>query len=134
MSTETTALAERTAQDYRLPATVPPDRYEIRLTPDLEKFKFAGEETVHVVVREPSAEIVLNAAELEIQCASITTSTGKTLEAEIAIDTENERARLTFSEALTTGACRLYLRFTGTLNDKLHGFYRSTYKNEKGEQ
>ncbi|HKA55052.1 MAG TPA: hypothetical protein VKJ47_15465, partial [Candidatus Binatia bacterium] len=47
-------------QSYRLPETVRPERYEIRLTPDLTACTFAGEETVFVNVREPVTEIVLN--------------------------------------------------------------------------
>ena len=33
-------------QSYRLPTTVTPERYQIRLTPDLKTFTFVGEETV----------------------------------------------------------------------------------------
>ena len=42
-------LADST-QDYRLPKNVTPERYDIRLTPDLKAFTFAGEENVAVVV------------------------------------------------------------------------------------
>ena len=38
-------LAE-TGSDFRLPKTVTPRRYEIRLIPDLTQFTFAGEESV----------------------------------------------------------------------------------------
>ena len=53
--------------DYRLPTSVVPSRYELRLVPDLDAAVFAGEETVTVTIREPVTEIVLNAAELSIQ-------------------------------------------------------------------
>src|SRR3990167_6615046 len=45
---------------HRLPRTVLPSRYEIRLEPDLTAFTFSGAETVTVTVTEPTAEIVLN--------------------------------------------------------------------------
>ena len=38
---------------YRLPTNVTPERYEIRLTPDLAAAAFAGEEKISVHVREP---------------------------------------------------------------------------------
>src|SRR6185295_9431441 len=44
----------------------------------------------------------------------------------------SERYRLTFPAPLTPGTWRLRLAFTGTLNDKLRGFYRSTYKDPAG--
>ena len=63
------AVTSVTAEDYRLPTTVTPDRYEIRLSPDLRSFTFAGEETVAITVHQPTAEIVLNAIELDIDRA-----------------------------------------------------------------
>ncbi|OWY61533.1 hypothetical protein B7486_63290, partial [cyanobacterium TDX16] len=51
---------------HRLPRTVTPSRYELRLEPDLEAATFAGDVVVHVEVHEPVDEIVLNAIELEL--------------------------------------------------------------------
>ena len=44
--------------DYRLPKTVVPKRYAIRLIPDLEKFTFSGEESVAITVSESTSEIL----------------------------------------------------------------------------
>ena len=52
-------------QPYRLPTTVTPERYQIRLTPDLKAFTFTGEETVSLSIHEPVKEISFNAAELQ---------------------------------------------------------------------
>ena len=49
---------------YRLPRTVVPSRYDLRLEPDLAAATFAGRVEIAVTVREPVEEIVLNAAEL----------------------------------------------------------------------
>src|SRR5207247_11186092 len=54
------------------------------------------------------------------------------IEGTAILDEAAERARLTFPRTLTPGEWRLTLRFTGILNDKLHGFYRSTYKDAAG--
>jgi len=118
--------------DYRLPTSVVPARYDIRLEPDLDAATFAGEETITVTVLEPVSEIVLNAADLAIQSAAMQDSAGMVVEGSVALDTPAERARLLFPAPITPGEWRLRLRFTGVLNDRLHGFYRSTYKDATG--
>ena len=113
---------------FRLPRSVVPGRYEIRLEPDLPSGTFAGAETIEVMVREPVSEIVLNAAELTIQEVTIQDSRGAVLKGTAALEEETERARLRFPETLGPGPWRLSLAFTGILNDKLRGFYRSRVK------
>ncbi len=117
---------------YRLPRNVVPTRYDIRLEPDLNAFTFAGEETVALTVHEATRDILLNAAELSIDRAEIADGSGRPLAAAVALDEAAERCRLTFAEPIRPGAWRLRLAFRGTLNDKLRGFYRSTYKDEAG--
>jgi puromycin-sensitive aminopeptidase len=118
--------------DYRLPSMVVPFRYDIRLEPDLEAATFAGEETIAITVREPVTEVVLNAAELAIQSVSLATAEGAVVEGSAALDEAAERVRLLFPTPVPAGEHRLTLRFTGVLNDRLHGFYRSTYKDAAG--
>src|SRR3972149_3248722 len=45
-----------------------------------------------------------------------------------------ERARIAFPEPLAPGEWQLTLRFSGVLNDKLHGFYRSRYTDADGAE
>lgn len=118
---------------HRLPTTVTPERYAIRLTPDLTTWTFGGEEIVTVQVHQPVGTILLNAAELTIDAVSIKDAKGKTLAGSVALDHDNERARLSFPADLPVGRCELTIKFSGILNDKLHGFYRSTYKGADGK-
>ncbi len=110
---------------YRLPATVVPRRYELRIEPDLAGAGFAGEQTIEVAVREPVSEVLLNAVKLRIHEASIRDRRGKALAGTATLDEETERVRIRFPEALAPGAWWLALRFTGVINDRLHGLYRS---------
>jgi puromycin-sensitive aminopeptidase len=117
---------------YRLPRTVVPNRYELRLEPDLVTHTFAGEETIAVSVTEATAEVVLNTAELAIAEIAAENAAGDRVRGVASTDEDAERSRLQFDGPLTVGDWRLRLRFRGTLNDKLRGFYRSTYKDPSG--
>jgi puromycin-sensitive aminopeptidase len=120
---------------HRLPPTVRPRRYDLTLEPDLDTATFAGEETIEVEVVEPTAEIVLNAAEIEIDEASVELP-GKAKPATItlSLDEEAERLTLRLDQELPAGPATVHLRFRGVLNDKLHGFYRSTFTDESGTE
>src|SRR3990170_7914119 len=119
---------------HRLPLSVTSERYEIRLMPDMASATFDGEEKVAIQVNEPVREICLNAAELAIRDVSIKAKSGKTIRGDAILDPENEQAVLHFTETVAPGPWELHTKFSGILNDKLHGFYRSTYKNADGEE
>jgi len=123
-------------ESYRLPRQVVPTRYDIRLDPDLPAHTFSGRETVLVTVAEPTAEVQLNAVELDITEARIepvAPTTGAAQTGRIEPDPAAERCRFLFPQKVGTGTWALRLVFTGTLNDKLRGFYRSTYQDQAGQ-
>jgi puromycin-sensitive aminopeptidase len=132
MSKETAALMEPETQSFRLPRSVVPEKYEIRLEPDLTNYTFDGEEVIHVVIAEPVKEIVVNSLEIEISSVSIANAQGEQLSGKVTFDIENEMARFEFQKTLDSGTWKLAIKFKGKLNDKLHGFYRSTYKDAEG--
>ena len=117
----------------RLPRTVVPSRYDIQIEPDLAASIFAGEETIEVTISEATEEIVLNAADLTIHAAAIE-GYGRRLAGSIELDEASERALLSFAEPLQPGSWRLLLTFSGVLNDKLRGFYRSTFTGDEGRK
>lgn len=119
---------------HRLPLTVTPERYEMRLTPDLAASTFAGEERVFLQVHEPVRQIILNAAELELQEVGVRRADGAVVRGHAVLDSDNEQAVLQFPQLLEAGRWELQLRFSGVLNSKLHGFYRSTYKSAEGQE
>jgi puromycin-sensitive aminopeptidase len=119
-------------QEYRLPKNVTPRRYDLRLEPDLTAFTFKGEETVEITVNERTGEIVLNALELEIDSVAVERD-AKSIAGTAEMEPARERAHLKFPEPLEPGEWKLKIAFRGILNDKLHGFYRSQYTDDKGK-
>jgi puromycin-sensitive aminopeptidase len=132
MFDQETSLGADKALEYRLPSNVTPDRYDLRLTPDLSAFTFAGEERVAVQLHRATAEVVLNALELEIDSV-VAECAGKSLAGRVEFEVARERAHLHFDETLGVGAWTLVIKFRGVLNDKLHGFYRSQYTDKAGK-
>ena len=123
-----------TADISLLPRTVRPLSYRITLTPDLEAFTFQGEVDIEVEVLEATRQVVLNAKELQIQATSATPQGGAAVPAaDIRLDDDAETVTLEFPQPLTAGRAQLHLQFTGELNDRLHGFYRSRYLTPEGE-
>ncbi|MFN0091171.1 MAG: M1 family metallopeptidase [Acidimicrobiales bacterium] len=116
---------------YRLPGAARPTRYELVIAPDLEAFTFSGEAVIELEAAQQCAELVLNAAELEIDAAAVETAAGR-VEAEVALDPAAERATITPARPVEAGPATLHLRFRGVLNDKLHGFYRSSFTDRDG--
>jgi puromycin-sensitive aminopeptidase len=136
MSTTTNDGTTDETQDYRLPSTVRPHAYRLVLVPDLAAATFTGDVEIDVTVDEPTSTLVLNAAELEITFAELNDADpdkGYALSpTSIDLDDTEERATLTFAEPLVPGQATMHLAFTGILNDKLHGFYRSTFVDDDG--
>jgi puromycin-sensitive aminopeptidase len=118
---------------YRLPRHVRPIRYDLRLEPDLTTLTFTGDETITLEIEEPTAEVVLNAVDLAFGEATLVNARSESLRGTPVVDEAAERCRITFPSQIAPGTWRLRLAFTGTLNDKLRGFYRSSYKDPTGE-
>jgi aminopeptidase N len=108
----------------RLPDTVVPESYDLTFAPDMTKATFTGDEVTHVKLLQPATSIILNAAELEFQEATIT-SGGTTQTAKVSFDAAKEQATLAVDKGIPEGPAEIHIRFTGILNDKLRGFYLS---------
>jgi puromycin-sensitive aminopeptidase len=123
------------AVSSRLPAIAAPARYAMRIEPDLNKQTFAGNETISLEIFKPTSEILLNAAELKIDSASIKASvpdSSKIAADQIVEIASLEQIKMSFPSQLAPGKYELAISFSGILNDKLRGFYRSFYTDDKG--
>ena len=128
-------MAEEHMDPYHLPRNAIPSRYDLTLQPDLQAATFTGSVIIALEVVEAADAIWLNAADLEIISTTLEDNDGNHVcspEAELLAD--QERLRLGLGAALPPGGYRLMLGFEGILNDKLHGFYRSTFKDDDGNE
>ena len=119
----------------RLPTTVVPSHYDLHLAPDLEAASFTGTAAVDVEVTEAVDEIVLHALDLDLSDAHLTRAgeADDRVDLTVAFDPATESATLTADRTIEAGAWTLRIAFTGELNDKLVGFYRSTFTDAEGQ-
>jgi len=127
-------MTQETGGSYRLPHTAIPEHYRIHLTPNLEEATFDGDETVSLTLQQPSDVLLLNALDLEIGDASVELPNGSRIPADCHLDVEREQLSLRLPQQLAPGRYGLHLSFRGSLNDKLAGFYRSTYMDAGGRE
>ncbi len=107
--------------------------YRLEIEPDVGSASFSGTANIDVMVHEVVDEIVLNAADLAISDVEVRTDAGRSIGCAVTFRDELEQVVFRPSVALPPGPCELTCRFTGTLNDRLRGFYRSTYTDAEGE-
>ncbi len=122
-----------TEADHRLPRSVIPNHYDLRIEPNLETFEFRGRVVIEAAAVERVDEIVLNAIEIDLHRVEVR-SAGATQEAALDYDPGNERVTLVLATPVDAGALEIAIDYTGTINDNLQGFYRSTYKTAEGEE
>ncbi|KAI8618992.1 peptidase family M1-domain-containing protein, partial [Chytriomyces sp. MP71] len=128
-----------------LPGWLVPSHYDVWLAPSLESFTFDGTIAIDVDVKEDTFKAVLNAKDLTVHKASVTVNGEKNVltlqnsvrQDAIAITYDKEKEQVTFEFAnviLAGNKAVLYAEFTGIHNDKLHGFYRSSYNDTEGNK
>jgi hypothetical protein len=116
----------------KLPKSVVPHHYTLRLEPDLEKFVTRGAETVDLEVREPVSEITFNALDLDITKASLLTNGGTALA--ISSNADKQLVTLKLPSRLASGQYRLALEFTGRLTEHAQGLFYVRYAAPSGKK
>jgi puromycin-sensitive aminopeptidase len=115
-----------------LPRTIEPEIYHIEMEPDVASATFSGTVRIDAIVHETSDQIVLNAAELAISDVEVLTADGTTVLCSVSFNDELEQVTFQPADLLPPGPSTISCRFSGTLNDKLRGFYRSSYTGPDG--
>ena len=114
----------------RLSGMVTPERYTLWFAPDLQKDTFRGRETIQVALKASATAITLHAAEIEFGEVTIAAA-GRTQTARVTLDATAETATFTVTQPIPAGPATIQIAYTGLLNDKLRGFYRSQANGRK---
>jgi tricorn protease interacting factor F2/3 len=102
-----------------------PKHYRLCIEPDLGSFRFKGEVEIALEAREPVEEIVLNALDLEIGRCSVDSGDGW-LSCGWSGNAEKETVCIRLPGPVS-GDFAVKIAYDGIINDKLAGFYRSSY-------
>ena len=108
----------------RLPTTVIPTHYTLKLTPDLKAATFSGDEAIDVNISQATRSITLNAIEINFLSVTIFPN-GPQQTGTVSLDAGKQQATFTFPKPLPAGNATIKIHYTGILNDELRGFYLS---------
>ncbi len=114
---------------HRLPRTVVPARYELDLEPDLAAATFHGYVSIDISAVDDTDLMVLNSAELSIVSCQL-----DGLDAPFELDESSGRLFIRPDGGVVVGDHVLDVEFDGILNDQLRGWYRSTYRDNGGNE
>ncbi|KAB0798929.1 hypothetical protein PPYR_06809 [Photinus pyralis] len=126
------------AYEIRLPQTLIPERYNLKIVTDLKTFTFSGIVWIHVNCINETNRVVLHSKGLTLNTKRIIVknakaNAGDTLKAtNFSFYKEND-----FFEILLDKPVRMeqryeiFIPFNGTLGSSLSGYYRSSYNNTR---
>src|SRR6266550_3845413 len=106
------------ATAQRLPEVARPENYKLTFTPDLDKAKFEGNETITLRVLKSTSEITLNAVDIDFHDVTVT-SGGATQKAKVTPQKEKEMVVLAVEKPLAAGTATVHITYTGILNDEM---------------
>lgn len=119
---------EFAATPGKLPKSITPEEYAVRIAPNVEQRTFIGSETVKLSVKQPARAIMLNAADLQISGAALD---GHPLPANaLKLDAQNQTALVSLDSELPVGVHTLALEFSGKINQQGQGLYAATYQEQ----
>lgn len=119
---------------FRLPRHIKPRHYDLTMFPDLEKQTFSGQVGIDITVSEPTDYIVVHSKQLAITETTVKKLYPDRSEQPVkvlqAVEYEPHQYWVIETEAIGTGEYRLSMNFSGSLANRIVGFYSSSYKDK----
>lgn len=133
--------APKTLPYVRLPRSVVPEHYDIELQPYLieNNFTFDGKVRIMVKVLQPTKNVTLHINNVTVDAGSVRmTDIHSRMDHEIVSKSQDEEKEfyiLHLKRNLKEGATyEIFMKYVGSLNNQLVGFYRSSYKDSDGNK
>jgi len=116
----------------RLPPGVIPEHYDLFIRPDPGFFdvssepvlRFEGSVSIKILVDQPTAEVTLNAAELQLRHAILDGDERAT----ISLNEREQTATLVFDRPIAVGTHALSIDYSGKIYEGAQGLFVSQYK------
>ena len=103
-----------------------PIRYSLCLEPDFVNFRFSGQVDIELQSRQPVEQVVLNILELAVWSCKLKVD-DKEIPCIFQINPKKEELKIDLPEIMS-GTFFLTIEYQGWINDKMAGFYRSTFE------
>ncbi|KAL8747884.1 MAG: hypothetical protein Q9190_000270 [Brigantiaea leucoxantha] len=115
-----------------LPTNVKPLHYDLTLEPNFENFSYEGTVKIDVDVKDDTSSISLNSLELDIHSTTVLAGGSKIASSpKLTYDQDSQVTTISFDQSIPAGSkAQVVQKFTGYLNDKMAGFYRSSFKHD----
>eukprot|EP00756_Hemistasia_phaeocysticola_P050988 Hpha_TRINITY_DN26171_c0_g1::TRINITY_DN26171_c0_g1_i1::g.155277::m.155277/K08776/NPEPPS; puromycin-sensitive aminopeptidase len=111
-----------------------PEEYFLNFKPVPKDFYFNGDVRIRVKVQRPTHEIRVHANALLIFSGKFSSGSADLAALEIEQRFSDNTVCFRFGSELPVGEGFLSIGFRGVFNDKMSGWYRSSYKDESGQQ
>lgn len=130
------AIIDNSYQYYRLPSSLKPERYKLKVITHLENpsnLSFEGQVSIRFKVLQDTTNITLHSQNLTIDESRIKLKSyddNQKMDCLLMVTRvpEQDYFIIQLCQTLRKGQdYKLKLYFTGILNEKLHGYYRSSY-------
>ncbi|XKL66707.1 hypothetical protein PGB90_010127 [Kerria lacca] len=114
---------------YKLPQTTKPLSYNLTICPELSgNFNFSGTVEIEILVEDTTSDIYLHSSGLDIKGVNVKKK-NRNIEANFIIEKESELLNIKTSPPMVkSNTYVVKIKYEGTLNDNMVGFYRSSYK------
>ncbi len=109
-----------------------PYHYKIHLEPDLKNLTFEGLVEIRMQTAEPVDEIILHAVDLDFHRCSIQQPSGPG-QCKSTLNAQMQTAAIELPEKIQ-GQIMLTIAYSGTINDRYAGFFRSRYQHNGQEK
>ncbi|PUU74853.1 ERAP1-like C-terminal domain-domain-containing protein [Tuber borchii] len=115
-----------------LPGNVKPTNYTVELEPNFETFKYDGTVVIDLEVVEKSTTVTVNLVDIDIKEVYVEYNGSLHSPTDSNHNEETQTVTWTFKKTIPEGTQgNLTIKFQGSLNDNMAGFYRSSYKDEE---